>query len=173
MESRDWSSDVCSSDLEKNMSRGGADREGQRIQTRLCLDSREPDAGLKLMNLEIMTRAKVRCSQVPNFSVVRNGVADIMKILKSDPLYYTSLLTELLSSWSFPSSVSAILEDESSSSSRGFIINSLLLSLCSSLFITSTSPSAVRALGHKTSLNFPSRLIFYCSFTQLLFSWAA
>ena len=99
------------------------------------------------MNLEIMTRAKVRCSQVPNFSVVRNGVVDIMKILKSDPFYYTSFLTGLLSSWSFPSSVSAILEDESSSSSRGFIINSLLLSLCSSLFITSTPPSAVRALG--------------------------
>ena len=31
------------------------ERGGQRIQSRLCTDSREPNAGLKLMNHEIMT----------------------------------------------------------------------------------------------------------------------
>ena len=31
------------------------ERGRQRIQSRLCADSREPDAGLKLMNYEIMT----------------------------------------------------------------------------------------------------------------------
>ena len=35
---------------------GGAEREeGQRIQSGLCADSREPDAGLGLINLKIMT----------------------------------------------------------------------------------------------------------------------
>ena len=33
----------------------GAEREGQKIQSRLCADSREPDVGLELMNHEIMT----------------------------------------------------------------------------------------------------------------------
>ena len=33
----------------------GAEREGQRIQSRVCADSREPDVGLELMNGEIMT----------------------------------------------------------------------------------------------------------------------
>ena len=35
----------------------------QRIQSRLCTDSREPDVGLRLINWEITTWAKVRCSQ--------------------------------------------------------------------------------------------------------------
>ena len=33
----------------------GRDRVGQRIRSRLCTDSREPYAGLELMNCEIMT----------------------------------------------------------------------------------------------------------------------
>ena len=34
-------------------SRGGGEREGgQRIQSGLCIDSREPDAGLRLTNLQ-------------------------------------------------------------------------------------------------------------------------
>ena len=32
---------------------------GQSIRSGLCADSREPDAGLKLMNCEIMTQAEV------------------------------------------------------------------------------------------------------------------
>ena len=34
---------------------GGTDRGGQRICSGFCADSREPDAGLKLTNPEIMT----------------------------------------------------------------------------------------------------------------------
>ena len=34
---------------------GGAERRGQKTQIRLCTDSSEPDVGLELMNLEIMT----------------------------------------------------------------------------------------------------------------------
>ena len=37
------------------MSGGEAEREGERIPSRLCTDSVEPDAGLDLMNPEIMT----------------------------------------------------------------------------------------------------------------------
>lgn len=45
------------------MSGGGAEREGgQRIQSRLCIESSEPDAGLILKNWEIMTLAEVGCS---------------------------------------------------------------------------------------------------------------
>ena len=42
-------------------SREGADRGRQGIQSGLCADSRQPNAGLKLTNREIMTRAKVGC----------------------------------------------------------------------------------------------------------------
>ena len=42
------------------MSRGGAERWGQKIPSRLCIDSTEPDVELKLMNQEIMTQAEVR-----------------------------------------------------------------------------------------------------------------
>ena len=35
--------------------RGGVGRGGQRIQSRLCADSREADVGLELMNQELMT----------------------------------------------------------------------------------------------------------------------
>ena len=35
--------------------RRGRQRGGQRIQSRLCADSSEPDVGLKLTNREIMT----------------------------------------------------------------------------------------------------------------------
>ena len=38
----------------------GRGRGRQRIQSGLCTDSREPDAGLELRNHEIMTWAKVR-----------------------------------------------------------------------------------------------------------------
>ena len=38
----------------------GRDRVGQRIQSRLCADSREPDTGLEPTNCEIMTWAEVR-----------------------------------------------------------------------------------------------------------------
>ena len=37
------------------MSRGGAEREGERIPSRLHAVSAEPDAGLDLINCEIMT----------------------------------------------------------------------------------------------------------------------
>ena len=39
--------------MEKGQGEGG-----QRILSRLCADSREPDAGLELRNREIMTRAE-------------------------------------------------------------------------------------------------------------------
>ena len=39
---------------------GGAERGGQRIPSRLCADSSEPDVGLELRNREIVTQAKVR-----------------------------------------------------------------------------------------------------------------
>ena len=35
--------------------RKGRELGGQRIQNGLCVDSRDPDAGLELMNYEIMT----------------------------------------------------------------------------------------------------------------------
>ena len=41
-------------------SRGRTEREGERIPSRLCTASTEPDVGLELMNHEVMTRAKVR-----------------------------------------------------------------------------------------------------------------
>ena len=40
-------------------SREGAEIGGQRIQSRLCTDSREPDAGLELTNHEMMTELKL------------------------------------------------------------------------------------------------------------------
>ena len=46
------------------MSRGGAEREGDtecEAGSRLRAVSAEPDAGLELMNREIMTSTKVRC----------------------------------------------------------------------------------------------------------------
>ena len=46
------------------MSRGGAEREGDtesEAGSRLRAISTEPDAGLELMNGEIMTQAEVRC----------------------------------------------------------------------------------------------------------------
>ena len=50
--------------LRERESRGGAERERgkQSIWSRLCADSREPDAGLKLTNCEIMSWAQVGCS---------------------------------------------------------------------------------------------------------------
>ena len=39
----------------KRMSWGGAEREGQRIPSRLCTVSAEADMGLDLTNCEIMT----------------------------------------------------------------------------------------------------------------------
>ena len=38
----------------------GREREGQRIWSSLCADSREPDAGLELMNPEVMTWAEIK-----------------------------------------------------------------------------------------------------------------
>ena len=38
-----------------HMNGGGAEREGERIPSRLCTVSTEPDMGLKLTNHEIMT----------------------------------------------------------------------------------------------------------------------
>ena len=42
------------------MSQGGAEREGQRIPSRLHAVSAEPDVELKLTNHEIMTGAKMK-----------------------------------------------------------------------------------------------------------------
>ena len=39
-----------------------AEREGLRIRSWLCTDSREPSRGLELTDCETMTRAEVRCS---------------------------------------------------------------------------------------------------------------
>ena len=44
---------------------GGAEREGERIPSRLWAISMEPDAGLHLANYEIMTWAKIK-SQMLN-----------------------------------------------------------------------------------------------------------
>ena len=37
---------------------GGIETGGQRIQSGLCADSREPDTGLELMDCEIVTELK-------------------------------------------------------------------------------------------------------------------
>ena len=42
------------------MNGGGAEREGEKIPSRLCAVSAEPDAGLKLTNPEIMTWAEIK-----------------------------------------------------------------------------------------------------------------
>ena len=39
-------------------SRGGAERERQRIQSRLCADRRELDAGLEFANREILSQSR-------------------------------------------------------------------------------------------------------------------
>ena len=39
----------------ESMSRGGAERKGERILGRLCPVSTEPDVGLDLINCEVMT----------------------------------------------------------------------------------------------------------------------
>ena len=44
----------------EKMSRGGAEREGDR-RSEAGSSRAEPDAGLELMNHEIMTSANVRC----------------------------------------------------------------------------------------------------------------
>ena len=44
----------------EGVSRGGAQREGDRIGSRLQAVSTGPNAGLELMSCEIMTRADVR-----------------------------------------------------------------------------------------------------------------
>ena len=44
----------------KKANRGGAEREGDRIPSRLHAVSTEPDAGLEFMNHEIMTWAKTK-----------------------------------------------------------------------------------------------------------------
>ena len=54
----------------KSTSGGGAERGRERIPSRLCVLSAEPDAGLELTSHEIMTWAEVRCltdwaTQVP------------------------------------------------------------------------------------------------------------
>ena len=43
---------MCESET---MSRGGAERKGERILGRLCPVSTEPDVGLDLINREVMT----------------------------------------------------------------------------------------------------------------------
>ena len=42
------------------MSRGAAEKEGERMPGRLCAVSMEPDMGLKFMNHEIMTSADIK-----------------------------------------------------------------------------------------------------------------
>ena len=42
------------------MSRGGAERGGDRIPSKLCAASTEPDAGLEFVNHEIMTEAEIK-----------------------------------------------------------------------------------------------------------------
>ena len=41
-------------------SKGGAEREGERIPSRLRIASAEPNVGLKLMNHEIMTQTEIK-----------------------------------------------------------------------------------------------------------------
>ena len=49
--------------LERESTSGaGTERGGQRIRSRLCADSSKPDAGLELMNCEIMTWAEIEGS---------------------------------------------------------------------------------------------------------------
>ena len=38
-----------------HMSRGGAERGSQRVQSRLCTENRQPNTGLELKNPKIMT----------------------------------------------------------------------------------------------------------------------
>ena len=45
--------------FERERERESVHKQGQRIQSGLCADSSERDAGLELMNRGIMTRAKV------------------------------------------------------------------------------------------------------------------
>ena len=44
--------------LRESTSKGGAERGGQRIWSRLCADSSEPDVGLELTNCEVTTWAE-------------------------------------------------------------------------------------------------------------------
>ena len=46
-------------------SRGEAEREGDRIPSRLCTSGTEPDVGLEPTNCEIVTSAKIK-SRTPN-----------------------------------------------------------------------------------------------------------
>ena len=46
---------------ERERAQEGQRERGQRVQSRLCADSREPDAGLEFMNCEVMICAAVRC----------------------------------------------------------------------------------------------------------------
>ena len=60
--------------LKESWGRGKRERE-ERIPSRLCAISTEPDVGLELMNCEIMTWAEVRCStdwatQVPQLLTI-------------------------------------------------------------------------------------------------------
>ena len=42
------------------MSKGGAEREGERALSRFCTVSPEPNTGLELMNCEIMNGAEIQ-----------------------------------------------------------------------------------------------------------------
>ena len=50
------------------MSRGGAEREGERIPRRPCTVNAEPDAGLKPTHHEIMTRAQIKSQMLIQLS---------------------------------------------------------------------------------------------------------
>ena len=47
---------------------GGAEREGERITSRLCPVSTEPYPGLKPTNCVIMSRAKTKCQTLNQLS---------------------------------------------------------------------------------------------------------
>ena len=52
----------------QSVGRGGAEREGERIPSRLRIVSAEPDVGLEPTNCEIMTRAKIKSQMLDRLS---------------------------------------------------------------------------------------------------------
>ena len=97
--------------LRKHKQERGRERGRQRIQSGLRVDSREPNVGLELKNREIMTCAKVRCSnhwatQVPQGHFILILYQIIM--LRGAPGWLSRLGIRLqLRSWSLGSWVQA------------------------------------------------------------------
>ena len=91
----------------------GREKGGQTVRSRLCADSREPDAGLKPTNLEVTTWAKVGHStdwatQVPQESnALLTGASQFPALVSPELViihsynYWTRLMCQVLSQTTF------------------------------------------------------------------------